>query len=630
MSTPNPRILPQILYIEDSDESRALVRRLLSKKYVVLEAADPLDGLPLAEETNPSLILLDHNLPHMTGSEAATRLKKMLPNTPIVIVSADTSPGARERALAAGAVGFISKPIDDDFEDLVDAYLHGKVEKLEQAEKHLQEYQQELVERLEGNIRQLSSALEKNKHLLQQNERMFALLDRRHRLLETAARVGQMVTSILDMDVLLKHTVNIICSEYHFYYSGIFLVSEDGKWAVLRAGFAAAGRKMMEQNYRLPVDEKSMIGSSIIGQNAKIALDAAGEESRFKNPFLPNTRSEMALPLVVNSVALGALTVQSDQLNAFSEDDITSLQAMAEQVAIAINNAQLMHKLEDANAELLRTKTFEAIATATGEAIHWVGNKAAPIPGSVKRVREDMRYMLALIVQVDESALENDSLRAAVQTVKEEADALGIDLKTVLAEMSAMKANRLQALVSVESMMEDLDIAENSAVTILNIKEGLIGPARQRNDAAVSLNEMIANTVENMGLPEGVVELAWADDMPAAHVDARQVEQVFNNLIKNAWEAMGTTPAPKIFVNGRRDDNPDFVLVTVKDNGPGIPKEIQEKIWVSFFTTKGGSGGTGLGLSSVMQIVNQHGGKINLESEVGMGATFSVRLPAEK
>lgn len=626
----DPRTLPQILYIEDSDESRALVRRLLANKYVVLEAADPLDGLQLAEETQPSLILLDHNLPHMTGSEAATRLKKMLPNTPIVIVSADTSPGARERALAAGAVGFISKPIDDDFEDLVDAYLHGKVEKLEQAEKYLQEYQQELVERLEGHIRQLSSALEKNKHLLQQNERMFAMLDRRHRLLETAARVGQMVTSILDMDVLLKHTVNIICSEFHFYYSGIFLVSGDGKWAVLRAGFAAAGRKMMEQNYRLPVDEKSMIGSSILSQQAKIALDAAGEDSRFKNPFLPNTRSEMALPLVVNSVALGALTVQSDQLNAFSEEDITSLQAMAEQVAIAINNAQLMHKLEDANAELLRTKTFEAIATATGEAIHWVGNKAAPIPGSIKRVREDLRYLLALVGQVDESALQNDSLRAAVHTVREEADALDIDLKNILAEMSAMKANRLQTLVSVESLMEDLDIAESSAVTILNIKEGLIGPARQRNDAAVSLSEMISSTVENMGLPDGVVELSWAEDMPAAHVDARQVEQVFNNLIKNAWEAMGTTSAPKIFVHGRRDDNPNFVLVTVKDNGPGIPKEIQEKIWVSFFTTKGGSGGTGLGLSSVMQIVNQHGGKITLESDIGKGAIFSVRLPVEK
>ena len=219
---------------------------------------------------------------------------------------------------------------------------------------------------------------------------------------------------------------------------------------------------------------------------------------------------------------------------------------------------------------------------------------------------------------------------AAVQTVREEAQAMGIDLIQILAEMSAMKPNRLQAMVSVESLMEDLDIAENSAETILSIKEGLIGPARQRNDAPVALREMIADTVSNMGLPDGVVELDWTDDVPNAFVDVRQVEQVFNNLIKNAWEAMAETPEPNIRVKGQRDADPNFVLVTVKDNGPGIPKEIQEKIWVSFFTTKGGSGGTGLGLSAVMQIVNQHGGSISLESEVGKGATFSVRLPVEK
>lgn len=624
----SPRKLPQILYIADSDESRSLVRRLLSKKYVVLEAADPLDGLQLAEETHPNLILLDHNLPHMSGSEAATRLKKMLPDTPIVIVSADISSGARERSLAAGAVGFISKPIDDDFEQQVDEYLDGKVEVLEHAEIHLQAYQQELVERLEGNIRQLSSTVEKNKHLFQQNQSMFSMLERRHKLLETAARVGQMVTSILDLDDLLKHTVNIICSEFSFYYSGIFLVSEDGQWAVLRAGYAAPGRKMMAENYHLSVDDKSMIGNSILKQQAQIAVDVAGEEPHFKNPFLPKTRSEIALPLVFKSQSLGAVTVQSDRLDAFTEEDITSLQTMADQIAIAINNAQSMQKLEDASAELLRTKTFEAIATATGEAIHWVGNKAAPIPGSIKRVREDMVYLLALAAQSDFSDAKNESLSAAVQTVRDEADALDIDLKKALAEMSAMKKNRLQALISVESLMEDLDIAEKSAETILSIKEGLIGPARQRNDAEVSLSEMISNTVMNMGLPDGVVEMEWAGDMPNALVDARQVEQVFNNLIKNSWEAMSQSFEPKIIVKGRRADDPNFVLVTVKDNGPGIPKEIQEKIWVSFFTTKGGSGGTGLGLSSVMQIVNQHGGSISLESEAGKGALFSVRLPA--
>ena len=625
-----PRKLPQVLFIEGSDESRALVRRLLSHKYVILEAADPLDGLQLAEETQPNLILLDHNLPRMSGSEAATRLRKMLPNTPIVILSADLSPGARERALAAGAVGFISKPIDADFVEQVDAYLSGKVEILEDAEKYLQAYQQELVERLEGNIRQLSNTVEKNKHLLQQNERMFSMLERRHKLLETAARVGQMVTSILAIDDLLKHTVNIICSEFNLYYSGIFLVSEDEEWVILRAGYALAGRKMMAENYRLHVDEKSMIGNSIIKQQAQIALDVAGEESRFKNPFLPNTRSEMALPLIVQSHALGALTVQSDQLNAFTEEDITSLQAMADQIAIAINNAQLMLKLEAATSEIVRTKTFEAIATATGEAIHWVGNKAAPIPGSVKRVRDDLVYLLALVGLVDSSALKNDSLTVAVQTVREEAQAKDIDLDQVIAEMSAMKLNRLRALVSVESLMEDLDIIENSAVTILDIKEGLIGPARQRTDAVVSLSEMIRSTVANMGLPDGIVEMEWADNMPDAFVDARQVEQVFNNLIKNSWEALSQTPSPKIVVTGLRDRDPNFVLVTVQDNGPGISKEIQEKIWVSFFTTKGGSGGTGLGLSACVQIVNQHGGSISLESESGKGAMFSVRLPVEK
>src|SRR5690606_17642568 len=139
--------------------------------------------------------------------------------------------------------------------------------------------------------------------------------------------------------------------------------------------------------------------------------------------------------------------------------------------------------------ELLRTKTYEAIATATGEAIHWVGNKAAPIPGSVSRVREDIKYLLALFASLDESGLENETLREAVRTIRQEAQSQGLDLDSILQEMSAMKPNRLQALLSVESLMEDLMIAENSANTILEIKEGLIGPARQRSDTSISLKE---------------------------------------------------------------------------------------------------------------------------------------------
>lgn len=451
-------------------------------------------------------------------------------------------------------------------------------------------------------------------------------------LLKAAARAAKNITTILDPYDLLQRTVDIICDEFGFYYAGVFFLDDAKQYAVLKAGRGEAGREMIHAGHRLAVGGNSMIGACIANRQGRIALDVGAEAVFFENPHLPKTRSEMALPLVVGEDVIGALTVQSTEEAAFHDEDIAALQTMADQIAIAINNAQLMFKLEDATAELVRSKTFEAIATATGEAIHWVGNKAAPIPGSIKRVREDIRYILALAAEYAPRDLDakNVSLMEAVETIREEAQAMGIDLIQILAEMSAMKPNRLRALVSVESLMEDLDIAENSAETILSIKEGLIGPARQRNDAPVSLRDMIADTVANMGLPDGVVEMDWADNVPNAFVDARQVEQVFNNLIKNAWEAMSQTPEPHIHVKGQRDSDPGFVLVTVKDNGPGIPKEIQEKIWVSFFTTKGGSGGTGLGLSAVMQIVNQHGGSISLESEAGKGATFSVRLPVEK
>jgi signal transduction histidine kinase/DNA-binding response OmpR family regulator len=628
MTEIDPRKLPRVLYIEDDESSRTLVRRLLADHYVVLEAADPLNGLQLADETQPNLILLDHNLPHMSGSEVATRLRTMLPNTPLVVVSADDTSSARERALAAGAAGFIGKPINAaTFVAEIEAYLNGKRERLEQAELHMQVYQQELVERLEVNIRQVTQAAERNKFLLNQNQQMFAMLERRHNLLETAAHVGHEVTSILDMDELLPRMVDIICNEFNLYYSGVFLVSEEGKWAVLRAGFGEAGRHMLEAGFRLAVDNTSMIGEAILQKSARIAHNVVGQEVHFKNPHLPATRSEVALPLVVNDVALGALTVQSDQTDAFTEEDITSLQVMADQAAIAISNAQALQKLEDANAEIVRTKTFEAIATATGEAIHWVGNKAAPIPGSVGRVREDVSYLLALMAQVKASGVENEFLAETIQSVLEEAQAQGVDVQKLIEEMSSMPPRRLQALLSVESLLEDLQIIEKSAVTILTIKEDLIGPARQRNPGVVSLTDMLSVIIANMGLPHGVVQSAWPHDLPNVFCDVRQVEQVFNNLIKNAWEALHEFDAPRITVQARRDDNPQFVLVSVSDNGPGIPKEIQEKIWVSFFTTKGGRGGTGLGLSACVQIVNQNGGRIWLESEPGKGAAFFVLLP---
>jgi len=634
MSELDPRLMPRVLYIEDSKEARFLVRRLLQGKYIVLETDNPLDGLTLAEDTQPDLVLIDENMPGMKGSEVATRLRKTLPEAKLVIISADSVAGTRERALAAGAVGFIGKPIDvDTFADEVDSFLDGKREELDGLEQHMQAYQEELVERFEGNIRQLNQTLERNQYLLAQNARMIEMLERRQKLLEAGARVGQAVTSILDIDDLLMRTVDIICSEFDIYYSGIFLLSEDEQSAELHAGYGEAGTEMLRSNFRLPVDCNSMVGVAILDKKGQLTANVEVQASHFKNPYLKDTRSEIALPLLVKSRVLGALTVQSDQLNAFAEEDVTALQSMADQVAIAINNAWLLQELEEANNELVRTKTFEAIATATGEAIHWVGNKAAPIPGSVTRLREDLSNLLALLSLFEkwvQAEGKLDALREAVREYLDEAQERGLPLDELASAFPDYPPRRLLALLDIESTLEDLQIIEHSAEIILHIKEDMIGPARHRHSASFSLIEILTTLVMDMGLPKGAIETEWPGDLPHAFGDARQIEQVFNNLVKNAWEAMDGQPDAKIWINARRDTTRDTLLVSIKDNGPGIPKEIQEKIWVSFFTTKGDRGGTGLGLSACMQIVNQNSGKIWLESEPGKGATFFVLLPSVK
>ncbi len=627
--------LPQVLYVEDNADSRALVRRLLAGEFIVLESADPLSGIELARDTQPDLVLLDINLPGMTGVDVAIRLRSILPaNTPIVGVTADITDETRSRALAAGFTGFLNKPIEvDTFEEQVRAFLAGKREVLADAETHLRAYQSEVVERLETRVRELTNSLTRNTHLQKQNQLIIDALRRRQKLLEAGARVSHEITSILDLEELLRSTVGIICTEFDVYYSGIFLLSEDGQRLELHAGHGLAGAAMLANHYGLPVDVHSMTGRAILEQKAQIALDVEGESSHFKNPFLPQTRSEIALPLIFKGQALGALTVQSAELNAFSEDDITALQSLADQIANAIHNAQLLRQLEAANRELVRSKTFEAIATATGEAIHWVGNKAAPVPGSVRRVREDLLNLLAafqaVLTATKESAEENPLLGVA-ENAFEEAQAAGVNLSALADILKTKPPRQLMALVSLESILEDLQIIENSAQTILSIKEDLIGPARQRNPRVFSLTDELERMVSNMALPKGVVTTDFAPGLPDIFGDPRQLEQVFNNLVKNAWEAMDGRPDAHIHVSVKRDSNPAFLLACVRDNGPGIPPELQEKIWMTFFTTKSGKGGTGLGLSACMEMVRQNEGKIWLESEPGKGAAFFVLLPVAK
>jgi GAF domain-containing protein/HAMP domain-containing protein len=184
--------------------------------------------------------------------------------------------------------------------------------------------------------------------------------------LRTTIEVGRVASSILRPDELINRVVNLITDQFGHYYTAIFLVDSTGRWAELQDATGEGGRVLRAQKHRLEIGGKSMVGTTISSRQARIALDIGAEPVRFDNPILPNTRSEIALPLMVGERAIGALDVQSTQESAFNEDDINTLQGMANQVAIALENARLFQETQR-SLEELRAANRQYVSQAWNE-----------------------------------------------------------------------------------------------------------------------------------------------------------------------------------------------------------------------------------------------------------------------
>jgi GAF domain-containing protein len=164
--------------------------------------------------------------------------------------------------------------------------------------------------------------------------------------LETAAQVARDAAAIQDLERLLAETVRLISDRFGFYHAGIFLLDEGKEYAVLRAASSPGGQRMLERGHRLEVGETSIVGYVTYRGMPRIALDVGDDAVFFDNPDLPDTRSEIALPLQVRDEIIGALDVQRRVPGAFGEEDIAVLQTLADLVAVAISNARLFRQAQ--------------------------------------------------------------------------------------------------------------------------------------------------------------------------------------------------------------------------------------------------------------------------------------------
>ena len=206
-----------------------------------------------------------------------------------------------------------------------------KNEKIQLEEnRELNELRQSLEERVNQRTVELDTA---NQYNL-----------RRARQFEAISQVVKAISSIQDLDTLMPRITQVISEQFNTYHTGIFLLDNEREFAVLRASNSIGGQKMLGRGHKLQVGQTGIVGFVTATGRARIALDVGTDAAYFDNPDLPDTRSEIALPLRYSGQIIGALDVQSLDANAFGQDDIEALTTLADQVAVTINNTLILEE----------------------------------------------------------------------------------------------------------------------------------------------------------------------------------------------------------------------------------------------------------------------------------------------
>jgi GAF domain-containing protein len=202
-----------------------------------------------------------------------------------------------------------------------------------------------LTETLIQSRRLATELAEERSHLETLVAQRTADLEQRSIQLQTAAQVARDAAEIRDVEKLLRDVVDLISTRFGFYHTGVFLMDRTSEAVELRAASSPGGRRMLMRGYKLK------LGVGLVGNVAqrgvyRIALDVDQDTDFYKNPELPNTRSEIALPLRTLGDLIGVLDVQSTEAEAFDEEDVVVLQTLADQVAVAIHNARLFQQAQ--------------------------------------------------------------------------------------------------------------------------------------------------------------------------------------------------------------------------------------------------------------------------------------------
>jgi len=307
---------------------------------------------------------------------------------------------------------------------------------------------------------------------------------------EAIAQVSRVISSIQDQSELLPRITRMISQHFGFYHVGIFLLDENNQFAVLRAANSEGGRRMLARRHRLEVGHTGIVGYVTATGNPRIALDTGADAVFFNNPDLPETRSEMALPLTISGKVIGALDVQSTKQNAFTQADVNILSALADQVSTAIQNARLY---EESHEALAQAET--AYRQLTGEA--WA---------NIRRFTPVVGY------RFDGSKPEPLTQHTRGQQTESQKDAFSVPLQLRGESIGRLRIKPASAgyqwteneIAIIRATAERVALAAENARLVAEsqksaAKEQVIGEISSKIGSAINLDNILQTTLREMG-----------------------------------------------------------------------------------------------------------------------------------
>ncbi len=387
----------------------------------------------------------------------------------------------------------------------------------------------------------------------------------------------------LNADELLGDVVDLLQKNFSYYHVQVYVISPETGNFTLKAASGEVGRKLKAANYQLPA------GSGIIGYATEISAPFFTNNVEdvvffIRNPFLPETKSELAIPIKINERILGILDIQQAPPKAFTNRDLQLVNAVADQLAVALQKADLYENLQtslqhekEARNQLIQNERLAVMGRLLASVSHELNNPLQAIQN-------------ALFLLKAEQAL---SLQGRQ------------DLEIVLSETERM-ATLIERL---RATYRPIQAEDFNPVQINNIVEDVY---------ALVATHLKHNNISFEFYPDPALPL-----IPGL---ADQIHQVILNLFLNAVDAMKTGGRLSVSTSYLEDNGE--VYLSVSDNGTGIDASILPNIFDAFITNK--DTGTGLGLTITYDIILKHQGRITGENNPNGGATFNLWLPVKR